>query len=299
MRFDDGTGLRDIVGHVRRADPAEGLLVERRDGELVPIPSGTVRFLRVVPDRPLRRRPAARISPEDLMRVASRGWPAIESVRLGDWELRASGGFTGRANSVATHGDPGTDDPIGAVTRFYVERGLPPVAQVVVGSSAERLFTRAGWRPLDGPSSGAIVQVADLVDPPPADPDAVVADQASDLWLRHYGKVDDPDPDPDLARAVLEAPETVGFVSISDVAIGRVVVTGEWAGLAAIEVDPDHRRRGLGRRVVRTCLAWAAEHGADKAYLQVHDQNAASLALHAAFGFVDHHAYRHLTPARA
>ena len=77
---------------------------------------------------------------------------------------------------------------------------------------------------------------------------------------------------------MLEGPRTVGFVSIGDpaVAIGRVVVTGEWAGVAAVEVVPERRREGLARRIVDTALAWATERGADKAYLQTMRDNTAA-----------------------
>jgi ribosomal protein S18 acetylase RimI-like enzyme len=97
---------------------------------------------------------------------------------------------------------------------------------------------------------------------------------------------------------VLEAPSTVGFVSIGTpvVAIGRVVVTGEWAGLACVEVLPEARRKGLARRVVDTSLAWAVERGADKAYLQTMRSNVAALALYEAYEFADHHDYRYVQP---
>ena len=101
------------------------------------------------------------------------------------------------------------------------------------------------------------------------------------------------------ARAVLEGPEQVAFVSIGEptVAIGRIVVTGEWAGIACVEVVPDARRQGLAKRIVDTALAWAVEHGADKAYLQTMRSNDAALALYAPYGFVDHHDYRYLQPS--
>ena len=283
-------GVRDVVGRVLVAD-ADGLRIERRDGELAFVPAGTVLAMRVVPDRPLRRRRATAIAAEDLTRVTSRGWPAVESVALGDWELRASGGFTGRANSVAVHGAPGVADPFAAVIDFYARRGLRPLAQLVEGSDWDRRFVDAGWHPVSDQPPGAIVQVADLTAAPPADPDALVSDAASDAWLAQYGRV----ADPALARAVMEGPPTVGFVSIGEVAIGRVVVTGEWAGLAAVEVVPGHRRQGLARRVVETSLAWAVAHGADKAYLQTMRHNTAALALYEPYGFTTHHAYRYLT----
>lgn len=283
-------GVRDVVGRVLSAG-ADGLRIERRNGQQSLVPAGTVLAMRVVPDRPVRTRRADAISAEDLSRVTSRGWPATESVPLGEWELRASGGFTGRANSAAVHGDPGTDDPFGAVVGFYRARDLRPLAQVVEDSEWHRRFAEAGWTGVTDQPPGAIVQVADLRTVPAADPEAVVLDQASDSWLRHYGRVGDAA----TARAVLEGPATVGFVAIADAAIGRVVVTGEWAGLAAVEVDPAHRRQGLGRRIVETSLAWAAAHGADKAYLQTMRDNHAALALYAPFGFRTHHAYRYLT----
>ncbi|MBC9225827.1 GNAT family N-acetyltransferase [Aeromicrobium sp. 636] len=290
VRHRDGEGVRDVVGRVLAAGP-DGLRIERRDGELAFVPAGTVLAMRVVPDRPRRTRRAASFSAEELTRITSRGWPAVESVPLGDWELRASGGFTGRANSVAVHGDPHTDEPFAAVVDFYTARRLRPLAQLVEGSVWDRRFEAAAWVPVTDQPPGAIVQVANLAAVPAPDPEVVVETHASDAWLRHYGRVSEPA----TARAVLEGPATVGFLSLDDVAIGRVVVTGEWAGLAAVEVDPAHRRRGLARRIVDTALAWAAARGADKAYLQTMRDNAPALGLYGAYGFTTHHAYRYLT----
>ncbi|MBA4608287.1 GNAT family N-acetyltransferase [Aeromicrobium sp. Marseille-Q0843] len=283
--------MRDVVGRVLSVE-ADGLRIERRDGDLAFVPTGTVLAMRVVPDRPVRTRRATAVTPEDLTRITSRGWPAVESASLGEWELRASGGFTGRANSAAVHGDPGVDDPFAAVVDFYATRGLRPLVQVVEDSPWHRRFVDAGWTGVVDQPPGAILQVADLRSAPETDPEAVVSDHATDAWLGLYGRVRDPA----AARAVMEGPATVGFVSIGEVAIGRVVVTGEWAGLAAVEVDPAHRRRGLARRVVETSLAWAVAHGADKAYLQTMRDNAPALALYEPYGFTTHHAYRYLTP---
>ncbi len=289
-----GPAMTDVVGRLLALGPAAAR-VERRDGTAVDVPLGAVVAAKTVPVRPLRRRGASAIDAEELTRITSRGWPAVESVPLGDWELRASGGFTGRANSVAVHGDPGVPlaDALMLVEAFYAARDLPPVVQVVVGSRWDRTFAEAGWVPLGGSRPGAVVQVADLDASYPRDPEASVEPTAGEGWMRLYHRVDDLD----LARAVLEGPETVGFVSIGwpAVAVGRVVVTGEWAGLAAVEVSPDARRQGLGRRIVETSLAWAVEHGADKAYLQTMHDNHAAIALYRGFGFTDHHDYRYLT----
>ena len=56
VRHREADGVRDVVGRVLVAD-ADGLQVERRDGRRAFVPAGTVLAMRIVPDRPLRRRP--------------------------------------------------------------------------------------------------------------------------------------------------------------------------------------------------------------------------------------------------
>jgi ribosomal protein S18 acetylase RimI-like enzyme len=288
--------MTDVVGHVRSVDDGTAT-IETRDGRLRVVELSTIVSWKPVPDRPLRRSRAASVDAEELTRITSRGWPATESVPLGDWELRAAGRFTGRANSVAVTGSPGLPlrEALARVEGFYAARSMPALAQVIVGSDHDRDFAEAGWEPMAGYYGGAVVQVADLEPSYPADPAARVSPTADDDWLAGYGRVDDPA----AARAVMEGPARVGFVSIGSpaVAIGRVVVTGQWAGLSAVEVRPEARRQGLARRIVETSLAWAVEHGADKAYLQTMRSNTAALALYAPYGFTDHHDYLYRQPA--
>lgn len=285
-----GPELTDVIGHVRSVDEASAT-IEQRDGSMRVVDLARVVAWKPVPDRPLRRRRAVSVDADELTRITSLGWPAIESVPLGDWELRAAGRFTGRANSVAVTGSPGVpfDEALEVVRTFYRQRSAPALAQVVIGSDHDRRFADAGWAPMEGYHGGAVVQVADLAAHQAADPEARTAPTADDDWLAHYGRVSDPDD----ARAVMEGPAQVAFVSLGEptVAIGRVVVTGEWAGLSAVEVAPAARRRGLARRIVETSLAWAVDHGADKAYLQTMRSNEPALALYRPFGFVDHHDY--------
>jgi ribosomal protein S18 acetylase RimI-like enzyme len=292
-----GPEMTDVIGRVRAVDDSS-VTIERRDGRTSVVELGSVVTWKPVPDRPTRRRRATAIDPDELTRVTSRGWPAVESVALGEWELRAAGRFTGRANSVAATGSPGMpfDEALARVVTFYRERSAPARAQVVVGSENDRRFAEAGWTPMTDYHGGAVVQVADLgpAGAYASDPRAHVSPVADDAWLSRYGRVSDPVD----ARAVMEGPAHVGFVSVGapGQAIGRVVVTGEWAGLSAVEVDPGSRRQGLARRVVETSLAWAVERGADKAYLQTMRTNEAALALYRPFGFVDHHDYVYREP---
>ncbi len=62
--------------------------------------------------------------------------------------------------------------------------------------------------------------------------------------------------------------------------LGVATFDRDWVGLRTIEVAPDRRRQGLGRRVVAALLEWGAEQGATTAYLQVLGDNAPALGLY-------------------
>ena len=290
-----GPVMSDVIGRILAVDDMT-VAIERRDGSMVSVALDSIVTTKVVPPVPVRSRNAHRVSAENLMRICTRGWPPVVSEPLGEWELRAAGGFTGRANSVAVHGDPGCadDEALAAVVEFYRDQRLRARAQVIVGSPWERVFRDAGWAVLAGVPDGAIVQVAQMADAlaqagalaeASDDAEIVVESTASDAWMRGYHRVEDPE----IARAVLEGAHTVGFISLGESAIGRIVVTGEWAGISGVEVTPGARRQGLARRIVDTGLHWAAARGADKVYLQTMRDNASALALYAPYGFRDHH----------
>lgn len=52
-------------------------------------------------------------------------------------------------------------------------------------------------------------------------------------------------------------------------------------------VDPDVRRRGVGRRLVEAAQAWAASRGCREMASDAYLDNAASIAAHKALGFAD------------
>lgn len=114
-------------------------------------------------------------------------------------------------------------------------------------------------------------------------------------WLGRYGRVKDPE----AARRVLSAGPSVWFAAVPGRAIGRLVVDGRWAGFAAVEVDPEHRRRGLASAVMAALARRALEEGASAAWLQVETDNAGARALYEGMGFATHHSYHHYHLAAA
>jgi ribosomal protein S18 acetylase RimI-like enzyme len=55
--------------------------------------------------------------------------------------------------------------------------------------------------------------------------------------------------------------------------------------LANVAVAPDHRRRGIARRMVRACLDLAAHRGVGEVVLQVRSDNEAAISLYRHLGF--------------
>jgi ribosomal protein S18 acetylase RimI-like enzyme len=76
-------------------------------------------------------------------------------------------------------------------------------------------------------------------------------------------------------------------------ALGASAVEGEWAGVFGMRTAPEHRRKGLARRILRALLAEADALGASQAYLQVEADNAPAIALYEREGFGAAYAYRY------
>ncbi|KMS78886.1 acetyltransferase [Streptomyces leeuwenhoekii] len=292
-----GEKFTDTVGVLTSWDNGV-LVITRKGGETVRIPESALVAGKVVPPAPARRRgPAA--SWEELERIAARAWQPVVREPLGAWELRAAAGFTRRANSVLPLGDPGLplDEALGAVRRWYGERGLPAYVQTATGAEgAQEMLCaeleRRGWRREVTAElwTAALAPVADRA----AGAGVVLARTADQAWLARYQRKGVSE----VALRVLGEGPSVWFATVPGdgevpAAIGRCVVDGRWAGFAAVEVDPAARRRGLATEVMAALARRALDEGASAAWLQVENENAGARALYAGMGFSAHHAYHH------
>lgn len=306
-RVERGSGeapsFTDTVG-VLTSWNAGVVTITRKTGESVRIAESALVAGKVVPAAPARRKgPAA--SFEELARACARAWPPLEGEPLGEWTLRAAAGFTRRANSVLPLGDPGISlgDALARVTSWYAERGLPAYVQAATGAAGTQELLCAeledrGWtREVSAEvRTGGLAALADVDDRVLATAGEVRLTRAPDEeWLARYGRVEDPE----VARRVLTAGPSVWFAALPGRAIGRLVVDGRWAGFAAVEVAPEHRRRGLATAVMAALAGRALEEGASAAWLQVETDNTGARALYEALGFSVHHSYHHYRRAAA
>lgn len=276
------------------------------------IPLTSVHRAKRIP--PSRRPTAAAVADVEL--AANEAWPAPVQQRLGDWLLRAAGGWTGRANSALAVGDPGhpLSAAIDEVERWYAARRQPAMVNVPLplARPVNDALDDRGWDTLapvlvqTAPVSAILAATSgDGTDPADGWPDPLppveLATTASPGWLalvagRKQGL-------PDAARHVLTAVDQIRFAhlyaptgrsgtpELIGIARGAVTGSGRWLGLSLIEVVPAARRRGVARHLVRALAEWAHPLGATDAYLQVVRENVAATTLYRRLGFRTHHTY--------
>lgn len=244
------------------------------------------------------------IDPALLEPLADDAWPARERERLGGWRLNASSGRSMRINACWPLAAPDRDPEaaLDAVEAWFSARGLPPRFKLTDGvlaptDLAQRLAAR-GYAPcketvvmlgrLDGLAGGEGDPAIRVSATPDAAFEAVFTATAGD---------------PEDGRERLEAlgriPPPARFARLdidgAPAAIGASAVGGGFAGIFGMRTAPDHRRKGLARRVLRAVLAEARDLGADRAWLQVEADNAPAIALYADEGFERAYLYRYWT----
>jgi ribosomal protein S18 acetylase RimI-like enzyme len=228
-------------------------------------------------------------------------WPALVEERLGDWRLRAAAGFTGRANSTLTCGDPGVPVPeaLDRTITFAKANGIGPTAHVVRDSRHEKAVEAAGWVVDDAHPGGAESGV--LVGPLAGFHGRRVAgvsvpDVPSPGWWELVARKTPTEAE----RHVLSSGSAVGFGEISRdgevVAAVRGAVVGDLLHIARLAVRPEHRRGGLARGLLIGLAAWGVKRGATRCALQVAEQNTPAWRLYTELGCAEHHRYRYWVP---
>ena len=297
----------DVVGVLTSWDNGV-LTVVDRTGAPVTISQDTLVAGKPVPPAPVRRGRGAvaahrAVGTAELGRIAARNWPALETEPLGEWTLRASGGFTKRANSVLVLGASGLplDTALERIGAWYTQRGLPTYLQVTTGAedaddALDAELAARGWTSV-GDALEQTAPLAPLVDAAPADGVRIDPEPGED-WISRYHRAGDPSAAA-TALAVLRGGPSVRFATVPDpaggapAAIGRAVVDGRWVCFSAVEVAPEHRRRGLASAVMAALARSAADAGADLAYLQVESDNGPAQAMYGRLGFSTHHRYHY------
>jgi GNAT superfamily N-acetyltransferase len=268
--------LTDVIGHL--LDDGPTLRVRTKRGDLVDIAAADVVVVKALTAAPVRTGDI-----RNLEHAAALAWPGVEQHWVNGWLLRAGHGSTRRANSAAPI-ELSVDTDMRPIIDWYAERDLAPLL-----AAPDRLIRIPPQIAGDGEN---LILATDVGIRSPAD--AVrLAPRPDDEWLRLYQR-----PVPvDVLTAVVSGELT--FATIPDAAVGRAAITTapdgtRWLGLSAVHVAEEARRGGLARTLCAGLLAWGADHGATRAYVQVLAENAAARDLFGSIGFAEHHRSRYV-----
>lgn len=238
---------------------------------------------------------------QQLETFAANAWPAAEIVNVAGWRLRFADGVTRRANSVwpnAATGELPVAEKVAAVETFYRDRALParyqmsPAAQP--GDLDDYLAAR-GYAAVAHTAVQAALITTILAKTPPLrlHPEFVieVSEEFDESWFAAYAAFAEESPAglPTRAAIIQRIAAPVGFallrINDQSAAVGLGVVEAGWLGIFCMGTAPAFRRRGAARAILRTLAIWAQMQGAEAAYLQVMDSNAAARPLYASIGF--------------
>lgn len=295
-RGDSAAAQSDVTGFlISGADPSEPApLILDRDGVELSVPRERITSVRQLSYRAVRNKEI-----RALETAAADAWPGAEHAEIDGWRVRAGGGVSRRANSAVPLSMSANVSSLPTIGAWYSERGLP--LQV---AAPERLL---GPRELSGtPTSAPVhVLVCDMAASVSQESTRVrLLDAPTPEWLRAY-RGDDVDVAAagTVVSAVLDGEAVFAEVVGDDglLAIGRAAVTEapdgtRWLGLSALWTSPAARRQGLSREVMQTLIAWGAERGATRIYVQAEASNRVAGTWYRRAGFALHHTYRYLTP---
>jgi GNAT superfamily N-acetyltransferase len=240
-------------------------------------------------------------SVSEIEQACLKAWPAIDTASDGKWVLRAAGGYTKRANSVQSL-DPDDDADaaprLERATRWYRDRGLPPVFRVtpLAGPGILTELDKA-WTAFDH----SLVLAMDL-GPLSFAPDENTAllPVTSPDWLRAQQRLQGYDEATvgRLARIVerIKAPARglIHYGEDANPSASALMVVVNGLVFANNVVTAGHqRRRGFARTLLASGLAWARQAGGRRAGIQVLASNAPAIALYEGLGYQRHYEYHY------
>ena len=241
----------------------------------------------------------------DLRRVEEIGLNALQTQRqlfYDGWLLRVSPGKAKRARSVNAYF--GSTLPLAQkipyCERIYAERGLPALFRITPFLHPPNLEadleargylsfenTLVQLTRLEHPPETRAVPGVDFVTPSPAEFAEAVGELQETSAEQRAAFLER------MAHTPLTTRAVIAVMDGRPVGTGTVMLEDGLAGVFTMGTAPDLRAQGIASGILATLLAWAWEHAATHAYLQVSADNLRAISVYRRFGFVDSYTYHY------
>jgi ribosomal protein S18 acetylase RimI-like enzyme len=215
-------------------------------------------------------------------------WPGVRQVPLDGWLLRASDGYTRRANSVQSLGAStlALPDKVVECERWYGAERLRCAFRITPFSDPrlDDYLVERGYE-----EEGRSHVMVRALDDASADRGTDELDLSG--WVAEYARLSQLPAPPRVLEPLLRSiPVQRVHACVRDdglcvVSVGMGVLDGPAFGLFGLVTEAEARSRGHGRRLVAELLAWARARGATRAYLQVAEANEGARSLYSRLGF--------------
>jgi GNAT superfamily N-acetyltransferase len=248
------------------------------------------------------------VSAPGAARIEEAGLNAVQTQRqvfYDGWVVRLSPGKAKRARSVNAHfgSTLPLDAKIDHCERLYATCGLPTLFRITPvqhPATLEAALDARGYVAFDS----TLVQAMSLARPPEVsrrdgDADIVLSTPAIAAFVDAVGAMRGSPPIQRaahlerLANTPLPMLPLLATLDGVPVGAGQVALDGDLAGVFDVITGESARGRGVATRIVERLLAWAWEHGAAHAYLQVERGNAPAVRIYERFGFATAYEYHY------
>ncbi len=227
-------------------------------------------------------------------------WPSHQMQIYDGWILRFSYFYTHRTNCIEQIGSSSIPlgDKLDYCEEIYEKWGTPAIYKItpLLNSSFDQKLTERGYH-IAHVTEVMTMDMNDYQKTAPLYP-VFVSDSISPSWLNALfdmkGTVNK------IHRRIVPSmyaaiPKDIISAAVYDgdkiIGTGLCILDRDYAGIYAIHVDKDFRRRRIGDAVCRALLNAASQQGAAFAYLQVVKGNSPAKKLYESLGFQDFYTY--------
>lgn len=237
--------------------------------------------------------PAENFTIRRLEEITLSALPAMQTAFYDGWVLRASQGYTRRANSVNPiyPSSQALERKIDFCEGWFKAHKLPTIFKLTPGSQPDNLDVALETRGYirEAETHVKVMNLDGLQ--APGDGKVELLSQPNDAWQGHFFRMNGVQerffPVMQYMLNSISLPMCCAAVYHHDAvaAVGLAVLDDRFVSLYDIVTSPEHRNQGLGEQLLLHLLHWGRAQGAQQGCLAVVASNASAVRLYEKVGF--------------